>query len=285
VWELQYGANPLDTDIHGRRVSQFADLLGSEIPIATPTTLQRAPAVTGSSSDFLVTWYDNRTGDAEVFGARVNSSGGVVDTSGINVSQSSTTADTLPDVAWNGSNYMVAWEEESNINGQILVHAEVRLVGPTGAVGAGNAVGLWEDAPRDPAIASNGSRFLVVWEETNAGGGSDIWGADVSGTTLVDFTRFAVTTATDAQTDPAVAFNGSYLVTWRDRREPPDPDVYANRVNGHAVQDGNGFVIVRTRADEDSPAVAPGPGGNVWGVAYETGPGGGTAIEVRNASK
>jgi hypothetical protein len=286
VWEQEFSTTGPDTDIRGQLVNSFGGLVGGEIPIATPLTIQRSPAVTAGGSDFFVTWHDTRTNDLEVFGSRVTGSGVVSDPGGINISQSATTADTVPDIAWNGSNYMVTWEEEQVINGQVLRHAMVRLVGPTGAVGAKNAMAPWEDAPRHPAIASNGSRFLVVWEKTNAGGGTDLWAANVSGTILVDFTVFAVTTAGDVQTDPAVTFQGTYLVAWRDRRAGPDTDVYANRVNNSGVQDGNGFPIIATGAfDEDAPASAPGPGANTWGVTYESGAPGSTSIDLRNASK
>lgn len=61
--------------------------------------------------------------------------------------------------------------------------------------------------------------------------------------------------------------------------------MYAARVNNDgAVLDPNGFAVIVTTADEDTPAVAPGPAGK-WPVAWESGGTNATAIKMRIASK
>jgi hypothetical protein len=110
VWELLYAVG--DWDVYGRLVSPgvAGTPLGSPIPISTPTTVQSNPAVASNGADFLVAWDDNRNGGFDIFGARLNASGGVVDTSGFPISVA-TRYQGDPSVAYNGA-YLVAWIDE-----------------------------------------------------------------------------------------------------------------------------------------------------------------------------
>ena len=93
-------------------------------------------------------------------------------------------------------------------------------------------------------IASDGSGFLVVWEDARQGGlEADIYAArlDPRGA-VVDRTAFPVSTAPFDQTRPAVAWTGGhYLVAWEDtRRDGVSTDVFAARVarNGTVLDPG-----------------------------------------------
>ncbi len=282
VWEHYYSNN--DQDIRGILVDNLGEPIGNEIPIATATASEQAPSVSAGGSSFLVTWRDYGTGEYEIRGRRINAWGGVVDGTKINVSNLSGQTDLDPDVAFNGSVWLVTWESQFRPEDSWVV--AVRVIRTDGTVGSSNIVAYRNENPRDPAVASNGNRFLVVWEQpSTSGGGKDIWAAHVNPNQLSDYTSIPVSTASTDQTDPVVAYNGSYLVAWTDRRNPPDPDVYAARVSTDAaVLDPNGFAIIVTTADEDTPAVAPGPDGK-WPVAWESGGTNATAIRMRIASK
>jgi hypothetical protein len=68
--------------------------------------------------------------------------------------------------------------------------------------------------------------------------------------------------------DPAVAFNGSFLVVWPDRRQrvAGGVDVYGARVRRDGtVADATAFPIAAHANDDFGPAVTAGPG-NRWGV-------------------
>jgi hypothetical protein len=59
------------------------------------------------------------------------------------------------------------------------------------------------------------------------------------------------------------------LVARRDRRAPPDPDVYAARIEADGdVLDAAGLVVGGTSSDEAAPAVTRGAGGG-WAVAHQ----------------
>jgi hypothetical protein len=286
VWELQFGTT--DTDIQGRRVSNFWAPIGAAFGISTPTSPQHTPAVAATGSNFLVTWQDARAADTDIWASRVDTNGVVLD-SGFTVSDDATIPeqDATPDVASNGTWWLVTWASDFN-NGNLQI--QVRLIDASGGLGVDNAIALFDQGARDPAVASDGTKFMVVWEQPGSSG-MDIRGATVPVTSFAPslFTgeQFPVAVADANQLDPAIAYRGTYLVAYRDERLPPDPDVRATRLTSSGtVQDPDGFFVAVTRRYEDTPAVAPGVDNNTWGLAYESGPDAiTTAVNYAKASK
>jgi hypothetical protein len=84
----------LDLDIHGARLSADGTVLDpGDIAISTGVGTQSFPAVAFDGLDYLVGWGDNRDGsdfnpDFKVYGARVGTSGSVIDPSGILIADS-----------------------------------------------------------------------------------------------------------------------------------------------------------------------------------------------------
>lgn len=94
-----------------------------------------------------------------------------------------------------------------------------------------------------PALAFDGTNFLVVWDDGRGGYNRDIYGARVTPAgTVLDSNGIAISTALADQWRPAVAFDGTnFLVVWEDQRNGPDDyDIYGARVTpAGAVLDPN----------------------------------------------
>jgi hypothetical protein len=115
-------------------------------------------------------------------------------------------------------------------------------------------------AQQNPAVAANGTTFLVAWEDQrNSGPGSaSIYGTRVTAAGAISDPNGIAISPVGAST-PAVAANGTgYLVVWVDGRNVATTglDIYGARVNsaGH-VLDGSGFPISLGPNDQLSPAV------------------------------
>ena len=180
-------------------------------------------------------------------------------------------AERLPDVAANTGttrSLLVTWDKTIfylTDRGQLATdrNIQARRTTPQGVplgtapLDLTNAVSREQE---DPAVASDGTDFFVVWEDgDDLGAGKDIKGGRVtgSGARIGAANGFTISGAVDAQTDAAVAYNGNYLVVWADRRAAVDWDIFGNQVSrGGGVKNGTGFELgVEVGRDEDSPAV------------------------------
>jgi hypothetical protein len=72
----------------------------------------------------------------------------------------------------------------------------------------------------EPRVASNGTDYLVVWQDTRNEPNEDIYGVRVSASgTLLDPTGILISADINQQMNPAVAFDGTnYFVVWEDGR-------------------------------------------------------------------
>ena len=122
-----------------------------------------------------------------------------------------------------------------------------------------------------PAVASDGSRSLVVWQDArDSSGGGDIYGVlmDTAGTVLTPG-GFPVVHDTFAQTAPAAAYGGdsTYLVVWTDKRADAAGDVYGARLSrAGQVLDSNGIRICVAAGAQSEAAVAAGD--SCWLVTW-----------------
>ncbi len=171
-----------------------------------------------------------------------------------------------PTIASNGTDYLVAWREERSLGGLTDIYAA--RVSAAGVVLDDRGLALSVDQPGEsnPCVASDGSDYLVVWQETRPGSDpesdsesdSDIRANRVTAAgDVLDGSGFPVATGTSEQSHPGVASNGSgYLVTWMDSRSGSS-DVYASRVNAAGtVLDGDGFGVSTGVTEEGAPSVA-----------------------------
>jgi hypothetical protein len=135
------------------------------------------------------------------------------------------------------------------------------------------------NAETSPAVAWNGSHYLVVWQDDRdrTVSGGNIYGIRLAldGTPL-DRWAIPVCMAPGDQSRPAVAVSGEdFLVTWTDGRNPETgSDIYAARVNSAGeVSDQKGFLVCGAVGQQYDPAVAGGPEGwmTVWTHMNEDG--------------
>jgi len=198
-------------DIFGARVSQAGVVLEpSRIPISTAASYQELPAVAFDGTNFLAVWQDYRNGvDYDIYGARVTPAGTVLDPSGFVISQA-TGGQGGPAVSFDGANFLVVWQDyrsgsECDIYGARVTSAGA-VLDTSGIVISQAANGQWS-----PAIACDGTNFLVVWTDSRSGSSWDIYGAWVQpGGTVFD--ESPLVTQEGNQSYPALARgNGSQM--------------------------------------------------------------------------
>jgi hypothetical protein len=245
--------------------------------------LLQSPSIASTGDRELVTWRDNRDGRSfdirarRLFGARPDGDTFTVwgERPGFPVEDQ-----VDPDVAWNGTVFMVAWRE-----GYIssLRDVYVTRVSGAGTVLSTTPVSTGAHQEDSPEIASDGTNFLVVWPD-DRNGTWDAYGARLDGSgNLLGPGTFPVVLRTGNQVPQSVAYNGTYLVAWRDNRNG-NSDAYAGRVDGAGkTLDGTGFPVSTATVEENFIAVSRG-GGTSWGLVYKSGIRSSAVIEWRKVT-
>jgi cysteine-rich repeat protein len=249
VWKRE---NVTSAPIQALRVGANGNVLDASPIAISPPTAGR-PQVASNGSDYLVTYLISAGGlDFDVYATRVTAQGSVLDANGILV------ATAVPPeiaVASNGANYLIAYPK---FNPSANIFAT--RVASDGSVldSTGIEVSTPSTAERNPAVASDGTNYFVVWNDyRNTEFDLNIFGAMVTGSGAVTAPNgIAVTTAAQHQRNPKIAWNGSaYLAVWEDLRL--GTDIFAARISAAGtVLDPDGIAIRRDKVDRSAPSVA-----------------------------
>jgi large repetitive protein len=260
-------ADDYRSDIFGARVTRAGEVLDpAGIPIATTTDHEDRPVVAFDGTNYLVAWHESTGG---IHATRVSTAGTVLDSTALTISSGGWNAA----VTYGGGSYLVVWKNgsESRIIAS-RVGTDGSVLDPAGVTISPSAHGLAE-----PAIAFDGTNYLVAWDDNRNDPWGDIFAARVSPAgTVLDPSGIAVAANSPptgpAQREPSVAANGSFLVAWRDDRRlgvtAGGADIFAAQVNSDgAVLDPSGISLTDSATYDSQPAVAPGAG-DTWRVLY-----------------
>jgi len=123
---------------------------------------QELPRVAFGGGAFLVVWQDFRNGkDCDVLGARMSPEGAVLDARPITIAAGPRTQ-SVPDVASDGRDFLVAWQAVEGEENAYRVGAA--SVGPDGRVGtAAEIKSPWTKAGSCPRLAWDGAGYRVVF--------------------------------------------------------------------------------------------------------------------------
>jgi hypothetical protein len=258
VWQ-DFRNGGASSDIYGARVSGAGAVLdASGFAISNATGEQTSPSVAHDGTNFLVVWQDGRNGTNDIYGARVSGTGTVLDASGIPISMGGG-AKASPSVTHAGTNSLVVWQDSRNGTTSDIYGARVNGAGAV-LDASGIAISTAPNRQAAPAVADNGTDFLVVWEDARNGTTSDIYGARVNASgAVLDASGIALSTGTNNQTAPAVANNGTdFLVVWQDTRNgASNADIFGTRVSAAgAVLNAGGIAISNASGNQAFPSVA-----------------------------
>lgn len=204
-------------DISGARVTSAGTVLDPDgIPITTAGGTQQHAAVAFDGTNFLVVWEDCRNGPyTDVYAARVNPAGDVLDPDGIAVSTAG--YDQLrPKVAFGGQSFLVTWQDGRTAANYHTYAARVTTGGNV-LDPAGLSLSTSLDDQKLPAVAFGGAYYLVAWTDSRRLG-DDIYGTRVTPTGgVLDPNGIPIAFQAGLESAPAVAFDGvNYLVIWED---------------------------------------------------------------------
>ena len=216
-------------EVRGQLISPSGSPKSAAINLSSAKSNKELPYAASDGSSFLAVWSDDRGGVYEIWGARVGPTGAVLDKSGIAIAKSVTSGTQRePAVAYNGSNYLVVWEDSRSGNWDIY---GVRVSTSGAVLGTPQPLSTAGKYQQRPRLAGDNKGWLVAWQDTRNSNMPDIYGAWVG----TDGKRqgagdFPIAKQSAYQSFPGVSSNGdSHLVVWMDSRGG-DYQVYGARV-------------------------------------------------------
>ena len=270
-----------NSDLYGVRVNTEGTVLdGAPIAISTATGDQSHPSICFGDTNYLVVWMDYRTGSSDVYATRVNKDGTVLDPGGIAIS-TATGGQTFPSVAFDGSNYLVVWEDDRNGVSNVDVYGARITQDGVVLEPLGFQIAYDESYNEQrPSVVYNPyltGYYLVAWEDYR-GPTVDIYGTRVfhDGTVIDDPVNIAISTADNLQEMPSVSSDGTrFFVAWKDYRSGLfSQTVYGARVDYYGVVlDASGIAISHSFEQYYPPAVIYGLGEFLIVHTYSSGAG------------
>jgi hypothetical protein len=250
VWKDSRNGN---NDIYAARVSPAGSILDTAgIAVSTAANGQYDASVTFDGSDWLVVWTDTRAGPSveEIYGARVNGSGAVLDPNGIAIC--GVEGSYTPSIASCGGISFVVWNDSRALSGRMFgarVDASGTVLDTEGFLVASGDNGGWRSC-----VAACDSGYIIAWVRHFF----DVIGMTTDERGRVrDTLGFSLTASMPAQLSPSVVSDGTnYFVVWSERRAGSQ-GIYGIRIsNQGAVVDESSFAICTTDGWRGEPAVA-----------------------------
>jgi hypothetical protein len=196
------------------RFSPAGTLVGSRLRVTDSPGASRTPDIAWGGTQWGVVWEDVRGGESEVFFARVSSAGAKV--GGDVLVSASPGESTAPAIAWSGTEWGVAWDDERDGNREIYF----ALVADDGTVEAPIRVTTDGAISSTPSLVWNGTGWTVAWRDARDGN-DEIYltRVDAGGARLEDDTR--VTTSDGRSWHPDLVWTGTeYGLLWEEETAP-----------------------------------------------------------------
>jgi len=264
VWTEDRASVGGGTDIWGTRVASDGSVTDPYgLVISSGTFNQRHPEVASRGSEALVVWEDTRAsapGFRDIWGARVGTDGVPIETNGFPIAVAAWDQRD-PDVAWNGTDYLVVWQD-GRFGGADDIFGNLVTSGGGVTDTSGASIVTTTGYQRAPQVASNGTDFFVAWQDERAGFNKpDVYGVRVLANGMPQTTNgIVVSNGMPDQLDPAVAALGTgYIAVWTDYRNvgTTGPEIWGARVDSSGVvQDASGFLVATENGSEHAPRIA-----------------------------
>ncbi|MFO0675395.1 MAG: hypothetical protein U0169_02600 [Polyangiaceae bacterium] len=218
-----------DGDLFGRRVlSATGTPVGiANEPIAIGNFFRTRPSIASDGSQFLVVWSEDRGSNLELAGQRISNLGVFLDPPTGERLTNAAGAQVYPSVAYGSGGYTIVWQDvltnnaSSDIRGGRIDGSAATLAITGGNVPISNGTGV----QTKPAIATNGTEFMVVWEDWRDGVQPDLYANRVRVTAGAldprDGDGVGIVLSSGFQNyAPEVAWNGShYTSVWTESRD------------------------------------------------------------------
>jgi len=255
--------NGSDRKMRGARVTTSGTLLDTNgIGISSGAAGSSGCGVAGGNNSYVVCWSTLSATDADALFTTVSDAGIAQNQAGMVASMALNSQSDYA-VTDNGAEYAVVWSQLVNGSRDIMG----ARISRSGVVLTQSAINLTSSISGDqtqPAIAWNGTKYLLVWRgnETFATTDWDIRGRFLdAGMNPIGTTWIVISSAVEDQSNPTVASNrNNFFVVWQDMRNAVSPtynnDLYGVLVSSTGTVTPTSTAISLASGDQDLPKAA-----------------------------
>ena len=243
-------------DIYAQHISASGNLLWNvdAVPICNAASDQFAPRlVSDGANGAIIAWYDNRSGNYDIYAQRINSSGVVQwTTDGVAICIATGNQNAHQLLADGNGGAFIVWSDgrtsgpNADIYGQLVNAAGVVQWTANGA--PINYASSLQNIPQ--LMSDGGAGFFVSWEDWRNFGQTDIYVQKVSSNGFYTWSYLGVgicVEANGAQYNSKIVADGAggAIICWQDKRTSSSDDIYAQKINTNGVVQwtNNGVLI------------------------------------------
>ncbi len=260
----------------GRMIDSNGNLVGEENEIVgSYSNLSFMPDIETDGTNYLFAWtrYRSSSGPGDVYGILISQTGTPIGTK-FRISLGNTINASFPNIAWDGTNYLVVWQlgfpsQDPIIQGQFISSTGL-LVGnnftirPSSIPSTANQI--------YPAVAFSGTNYLVVWDDDRIDGDDrNIYGQFVGTDGSLIGDGFSISVETNDQMLVDLAFSGTnFLAVWKDGRyDVYDESIFGQLISPDGTLIGGNFAIGDTSVDEENSWPSVASSGNSFLVSWD----------------
>ena len=293
VWEDYVWQSIGTLGIAAQRIGVNGTLIGESFPAVGEWFFFRSfqnPDIVynPSANEYLLVWeYEQSSDDHHIYARRLSSTGAAIGSDHIHIADTSK-FESNPQVAYNSTDneYLIIWEHRNvdsitTGSGTIdIIQNDIhgQRVSSNGSVLGSPIVitnGSLDQSTPSVAFGSTNGQYLVVWQDTQSTGETDIYGQRIGRTGALAGGKIAISTWEYNQVKPRLAYNNKaneFLILWEDHHWGwgDARDIYAQRVNGSGILQGANFAVAWEGDDLLlNPDVAYNPNANEYLAAWE----------------
>jgi hypothetical protein len=246
VWDDARGA---DHDIYAQRINAggVVQWAANGIALCTAPVLQRYPAiVTDGAGGVIVSWWDLRNGVSwKTYAQRLLASGATQWTANGVQLGNATGQQTNPTMITDGAGgAIITWKDDrSGPNNDDIYVQHVNAAGAIQWAAGGNAVCTSAGNQENPTLVSDGlGGAIISWGNAFGAANNDLYAqrTDAAGINKWIANGTVISSATGTQERSTLISDGTggAIITWQDRRNPSEYDIYAQNICASGIIGG-----------------------------------------------
>ncbi|HCV42692.1 MAG TPA: hypothetical protein DGH68_04345, partial [Bacteroidetes bacterium] len=264
TWEDARGTN---YDIYAQRIDStgLVQWTANGVAVCTAAATQRRPMIaTDGAGGAIITWYDQRAGDNDVYTQRINAAGAVQWTANGVVISTATNFQTNPSIASDGSGgAIIAWGDFRNGANYDIYAQRINAAGAVQWTPDGDTVCVAAGAQESPVIVSDGTGgAIITWQDSRSGSTNyNIYAQRVGSSGVGQWATDGalVSGAANDQAAPTIEGDGTggAIIAWHDHRTNGSFDIFAQHMSalGAAQWTPNGVAVSTPAEDQTIPAI------------------------------